>query len=293
MKITVVGCGNAFSKRNYNASYLLEENGKRFVLDIGSQVPRALDALGVPLHSIDAFYVSHAHCDHAGGLEEVAFTRYDWINHPRLWSDTCISYAPKLYANAGLMKDLWEHTLSGGLKSMEGFDATLDTFFETHPIQGNEPFEWEGWKFELVQQIHVITGTIFMPTYGVFLSKPGHKSVFFTTDCQYVQPEPILAFYSKATYIFQDTECIGVDTATREFKFGSGVHANFAKLAGWPSANAMRLEESVKAKLYLTHYQDFVSVNKDCFGNECCWDALASEYGIVHGFAKVGDVLEI
>lgn len=291
MKITVIGCGNAFSKKNYNSSFLLEENGKRFVLDIGSQIPAALDHAGVPLKSIDAFYVSHAHCDHAGGLEEVAFTRYDWVNHPKHYREGL--YAPELYANAGLMKDLWEHTLSGGLKSMEGFDAMLETFFKTHPVNGNEPFFWEGWKFELVQQIHIITGTIFMPTYGVFISKEGHESVFFTTDCQYAQPEPILAFYRKASHVFQDTECVGVDTKKQAFCFGSGVHANFAKLAGWPSANAMRLDDDIKAKLHLVHYQDFVSEGKDCFGNECDWDLLAMASGIVHGFAKVGDVLEV
>jgi ribonuclease BN (tRNA processing enzyme) len=69
MKITVVGCGHAFSKINYNQSFLLEEKGRRMILDFGAKIPLALDNLDIDIDTIDDVYVSHLHGDHIGGLE--------------------------------------------------------------------------------------------------------------------------------------------------------------------------------------------------------------------------------
>jgi ribonuclease BN (tRNA processing enzyme) len=290
MKITVVGCGNAFSNHNFNQSFLLEENGEKFLVDCGGRVPMALAYHGIPLKTIDAIYVSHAHGDHCGGLEEFAFQRYDWMNRPTHFSQG--KYAPKLYANNILMKELWEHTLSGGLKSMEGFDATLETFFDVRAIEPNQSFEWQGWKFDLIQQIHIMTGTMVMSTFGLFVSKPGSKSVYFTTDCQYFQPKQIRVFYDKADLIFQDCECTGVDTKNKLFKFGSGVHASAAELFGWPSANATVMGAESRKKIWFSHYQDFVMDDVDFFNNPCDWNALAIEEGF-QGFLKIGQVFEV
>ena len=291
MKATIIGCGNASSFRNFNQTIMLEENGKRLLIDDGYRTPLALQYHNIDLKSIDGVYVSHQHGDHVGGLEELALLRYDWKNHPRHFSEG--AYAPKLIANTVLMDDLWEHTLSGGLRTMEGFDAELATFFEPIRVLPNKPFYWEGWRFDLVQQIHVMTGSVFMNTFGLFMSKEGHKSIFFTTDCQYMQPEQVMVFYKKADIIIQDCELIGCDTKTKMYRFGTGVHAPYAKLAGWDSANAMKMAPEIKAKLWLSHYQDFLEDGKDGFGNDCDWNALAKEDGITNGFVRVGQVFEV
>jgi len=329
MKIMNVGCGNAFSYNNYNLSYLLEENGERFLIDCGTRIPIALHDLEIPLKSIGAFYTSHSHGDHCGGLEEVAFTLYDWQHHPRHYSEG--KYAPKLYANKVLMDDLWNYTLRGGLESMEGFDSSLETFFETCPVEPNKPFYWQGWRFDLVQQVHIMTGSVIKNTFGLFVQKEGHKKVFFTTDCQYFQPKQVRVFYQDADYIFQDSEFIGADMTTKTYKFGSGVHANYGELAGWPSANAMILTPEIRSKLWLGHYQDFVGryipkreqrfiekiraiadvadpvaksaleatcndfvdfKSTDSFGNPCDWDVKAKEDGFA-GIVRVGMEWEI
>lgn len=313
MKITVVGCGNAFSLRNYNQSFLLEENGKKFLVDCGTRTPLALNALKVRIRDLDAIYISHAHGDHVGGLEEVAFICYDWVHHPRKWDDYKFNqevlkpgherdylvgngsnytpYAPKLFANEKLIEELWNNTLKGGLDSMEGFDSTLETFFEPLPVKANVPFYWEGWRFDLIQQIHIMTGSVIKYTFGLLASKSDHKTIYFTTDSQHCSPRQIEIFYKKADLIFQDCECIGVDTVKKEFRFGSGVHANYAQLAGWPSANSVKLSDEIKKKMFLSHYQDFVSENKDSFGNDCDWDLLALADGLNH-FVKVGDTFK-
>jgi ribonuclease BN (tRNA processing enzyme) len=290
MKIIVVGCGNAFSKKNFNQSFLIEENGRKMLIDAGTKVPAGLDALGIDIKDIDDIYVSHLHADHIGALEEIAFTRYDWINKPRCSKGK--GYAPVLIGNEQLLKDLWNYSLKGGLNSMEGFVASIDTFFETKPIQPNETFEWQGWTVELVQQIHIMSGSVIMPSFGIMFSKEGHKTVYFTTDSQHCSPRQLEDFYRRADIIFQDCECVGVDMLNRKFIFGTGVHANYAQLAGWESANAIRLSKEIKAKMYLSHFQDFVEEDKDFMGQETSWSAEAFEDGFA-GIISTGETFEV
>jgi len=298
MKITVVGCGNAFSYKNYNQSFLLEEGNQKLLIDCGTRTPMALHNLGIDINSITDVYISHQHGDHCGGLEEFAFLRYDWVGRPVTYDDNRRSknYAPRLYCNEKLIIDLWEHNLSGALDSMEGFDATLETYFIPIPIKANQKFQWQTWQVSLVQQIHIMTGSVIKNTFGLFFEKATNplssKKLFFTTDAQYFQPEQVKIFYDKADIIFQDCECIGCNTQTKEMIFKSGVHANYGQLAGWKNVNAMKLDENTKKKLWLSHYQDFVSDCKDGFGNACDWDKLAEEDGFA-GFVYVGQEFEI
>lgn len=292
MKITVIGCGNAFSYKNYNQSFLLEEDDRKMLIDCGNRVPLSLHNQNIDIKTITDIYVSHAHSDHCGGLEEIAFTRYDWKNHPTDYRESTIDYAPTLIANEVLINELWKNTLSGGLKSMEGFDATLSTYFKPKPIKANKSFDWCGWTCSLIQQIHVMTGSMVMNTFGLFLEKEGHNSVFFTTDAQYFQPEQVKVFYDKASIVFQDCEIIGVDTKNRKMNFKSGVHANYAQLAGWESVNAFKLDKNTKNKLWLSHYQDFKNDNIDMYGNIIDWELQAIDDGFA-GFVRVGQEFEI
>ena len=329
MKIKVIGCGNAFSYKSFNQSFVLEEAGKRLLIDCGMQTPQALTNAGYKPTDIDDIYISHAHADHCGGLEYFAFLRYDWIKRPRRFDEG--KYAPRLIANKQLLTDLWDKSLRGGLESMEGFVATLDTFFEPMPIEPNKPFIWQGWTVDLIQQIHIMSGSVIMPSFGIMFRKEGHKSVYFVTDSQHCSPRQMEEYYRMADIIYQDCECTGVNFLYDEgtqvykdmasggvykpwptdaieimsvmaegakqeawecFKFGSGVHANFAQLAGYPSANSVKLSAEIKAKMRLSHYQDFVLEGHDMFGNFVDWDAKAKEGG-TQGFIKVGDTFEV
>lgn len=304
MKITVIGCGSASSYINYNASFLIEEkvsnmseSPRKLLIDCGNRIPIALHNLNIDINSINDIYISHAHSDHAGGLEEIAFLRYDWIGRPVTFDDNkrTKQYASRLICNEILMKELWEHTLKGGLDSFEGFDASLETCFEPFPIKANQKFMWQGWEISLVQQIHIMTGSIMKNTFGLFFEDKtfyNRKSIFFTTDAQYFQPEQVKVFYDKADIIFTDCECIGCDTVNKKMLFKSGVHSNYGQLAGWSNANAYKMDDIIKKKMWLTHYQDFVTQCKDGFGNTCDWDKLAEEDGFA-GFVQVGQIFEI
>lgn len=287
MKIIVIGCGGAFSTRNYNQSFLLEEDGRSMLIDCGRNVPDAINELNININEIDDIYISHAHGDHIGGLELLALKRYDWVNKP-----VKIKTGMTLIANERLLRNLWTYSLKGGLETMEGFVAKIDTFFKPKPIEPNQSFIWQGWKFSLIQQIHIMSGSIMTESFGLFIEKKNHKSVYFTIDAQYFQPKQVLVFYKNADIIFQDCECTGVNMKDKEYVFHSGVHASYAELAGYKSANASIMPKEIRNKIYLSHYQDFVLDNKDFFGNSCNWDEIVKEEGFI-GFAYKGQKLEV
>ncbi len=213
--------------------------------------------------------------------------------------------------------------------TMEGFVADLGTFFHPVPIEPNHSFEWQGWTVELIQQIHVMSGSIVMPSFGVIFSRAGHKTVYFVTDSQHCSPRQIEDFYRKSDIIFQDSEFVGVDTLLPEgepyfekdgeirkkegcdaneimeliatgweekqwgrLKFSSGVHANYCQLAGYASANSIKLNSEVKSRMWLSHYQDYVPAGRDMFGNTVDWEAEIKNDGFA-GIVKVGMTFEV
>ena len=310
MKVTVLGTGASFSLLNGNVSYLLEEDGRRLLLDAGRPIPEMLKENGIDIKSIDDIYISHLHCDHIGGLEFIALSRYDWVNRPKVAFDPPFlnsvsagvyfvqgkvvdisQLAPALIGNHKLLEELWNKSLAGGLETMEGFEASLNTYFRVRPVQSNETFEWQGWTCKLIQQIHIMSGSVISSTFGLFMTKSGHKSLYFVTDSQHCSPRQIEIFYKEADVIFQDCELTGLDTKTKTMKFSSGVHANYAQLAGYKSANSVILSDDIKAKMWLTHYQDFFNSNKDFYGNDVAWQELAKDDGF-KGFLVPGQVFE-
>jgi ribonuclease BN (tRNA processing enzyme) len=305
MRVKILGCGNAFSTENGNNCILLEEfdsdsgQKRRMLIDAGWDLPHMLKRNDIDIKSIDDIYISHLHADHIGGLEYVAYSRYDWINKPEhyynnvpeLPNDTRFNwtiykhsdYAPNLIGDEKLLKELWSGSLYNGLSSIEGFCTTLDTFFCPYPIKPNQTFNWQGWTCKMIQQIHIMAGSIITPSFGLYMSKEGHKSIYFVTDSQHCSPRQLELFYKSADIIIQDCELT---------PFYSNVHANYEQLAGYEKANSVKLSAEIKAKMWLTHYQDFYNNEKDFFGKECDWDSRARIDGFA-GFVKVGQEFEI
>lgn len=135
-----------------------------------------------------------------------------------------------------ILKDLWSHSLRGGLGSLEGELATIRTYFDVQSIHDNKGFEWEGIYFRPVQVVHHVDGYKICPTFGLLFNL-GPTRVFFTADTQFA-PNQISRFYQCADLIFHDCE-----TAA----FRSGVHAHYEQLIGLP--------DEVKKKMWLYHYQ--------------------------------------
>ncbi len=228
-KLLFLGSGCAFTvgTDNYQSNMLLvSETGKKLLIDCGSDIRYSLYRTGFSHLDITDIYISHLHADHVGGLEFIGFsTKFD----PRCEK-------PKLYLDPELAKNLWIHSLSGGMRHIENEVATLETFFEEVKIDRNRTFIWDDIKIKLIKVIHVDSHHIIMPSYGLFFEINGIK-IFLTTDTQ-LRLNVLDKFYQEADIIFQDCE-----TA----KFPSGVHAHYQEL--------LTLPLSIKNKMWLYHYQ--------------------------------------
>jgi ribonuclease BN (tRNA processing enzyme) len=230
-QLIFLGSGAAFTVENYHSNVLLQkEDGSRLLIDCGSDVRHSLAAQGFSPQDITNVYVSHLHADHAGGLEWLGFTHY---NSPS-------GKLPNLYISKYLINTLWHHSLKAGMASLAQTHASLDTYFNVHPLDSE--VTWNETHFTLVQTVHTYNGPQINSSYGLFFELNGTK-ILFTTDTQFV-PGVLMPFYEKADLIFHDCETMPKV---------SSVHARFEELA--------QLPPHIKKKMWLYHYND--GVKKD------------------------------
>lgn len=222
MKITFAGVGSAFTTQDYWQSNAVVEadNGRKFLIDCGSDARFSLKELGISHRDIDAVYISHLHADHIGGLEWLGFCTYFDPSAGK----------PKLFIVESLVEPLWE-SLRGGMQSHEGVILTLDSFFDVTTVEINNCFSWEYINFCPIQTVHIMNGNSIVPSYGLMIS----DKLFFTTDTVF-NPQ-IAGFYDKADIVFHDCET---------YPFRSGVHAHYDDL--------VTLSDDRKAKMWLYHY---------------------------------------
>jgi len=255
MKFTFVGTGSAFTLNNFHTNTIIERNGKKLLLDAGSDIRFALKNIDMSYKDLDAVYITHLHGDHCGGLEYLAFTTY---------FDPSVEEKMSLIGNNNVIRELWKSTLKGGLKSVQGKKMSLDEYFDVQMIKDNGTFYWEDVKFQIVQSIHIIDEFSIVPSFGVMITCPETgKVIYYTGDSQFC-PAQIMDFYKMADLIITDCETL---------PFKSGVHASWLDLKDLP------LE--IKTKMLLQHYQDVVIDRKGAIVPE--W----YEKAIAEGFMKV------
>ncbi len=229
MQLFALGSGSAFTTENFQSNFILHNprTGRRLLIDAGGDLKFSLKAAGIKLAELTDGYVSHLHGDHCYGYEYVAFGRH-FSRCPRL----------KLFIHPSLIKPFWRF-LSVSVRSLQFSRAALDTYFDVCPVGPNEglAFEWEGQMIQLVQTLHVMDGTSFVPSFGLFMELDGVK-VLLTTDTQFL-PDQLKPWYTAADLIFHDCETS---------PYASGVHPHFDKLRG--------LDEAIRAKTWLYHWND-------------------------------------
>ncbi len=229
MKFVFLGSGSAFTVGvdNFHSNMLLvSDRGTNLLIDCGSDIRFSLYLTGFSYTDITDIYISHLHADHAGGLEYVGLnTKFD---------PSC--QRPNLYVSGDLASELWERTLSGGMRSVSGDIFDLESFFKVHKVDHNGHFIWEGIQFDLIKVVHVDNGYFVIPSYGLFFEVEGVK-VFLTTDAQ-LRLKEIGTLYEQADIIFQDCETS---------PFPSQVHAHYSHLLTLPA--------EIRGKMWLYHYQ--------------------------------------
>ncbi len=229
------------------------------MIDCGTDIRFSLKEQGLTAADIDDVFISHLHADHIGGLEWLAFsTKFSPLERK-----------PNIWLHQSMIKDLWSHSLKGGLGSLEGEDASIHSYFDVHPIRENKGFMWEDVYFQLVQVMHIMDGYKILPSFGLLFTL-GSTRIFFTADTQYA-PTQISQFYRSADLILQDCET----SPSR-----SGVHAHFEQLVTLPA--------DIKKKMWLYHYQP--GVKKDS-----CTEGFAGwvEKGKTFTFPAAGPVTRI
>jgi ribonuclease BN (tRNA processing enzyme) len=205
---------------------LLQKDGDTFLIDAGSDLRFSLNEQKLSYLDIRNVYISHLHADHIGGLEWLAINTYfDPHYHDK----------PNLFISERLIKDLWNKSLAGGLRTLQTELSSLDTFFNVHPLKEHVPFFWNEVQFRLVQSVHVISDHALMPCYGLLIDY-NNTRIYFTADTQYAHQQ-LLDYYEEADIIFHDCE-----TAADK----SGVHAHYSEL--------LEIPEKLKKKIWLYHY---------------------------------------
>jgi len=206
---------------------LLEaDSGQTLLIDCGADARFSLHEQGLSFPDIKNIFISHLHSDHVGGLEWLAFTKKFQSNGQK----------PTLYICKALADDLWDHVLSGGLKSIAG-ETSLKTYFNVVDIPEDSFFTWEGVKIRTVPTLHCQYGDGNMPTYGIFFTANGIK-VWISGDTQF-KPDKLMKYYEEADVIFHDCDIVS--------KGSSPVHSSYHDLSTLPP--------KIKNKMWLYHYQ--------------------------------------
>ena len=225
-----LGSGSAFTvgSNNFQSNILLvNENDEKLLLDCGSDIRFSLFRAGYSYLDISDIYISHLHTDHVGGLEYIGF-------NSKFNPDKDL---PTLHIHEALKDDIWQKTLSGGMRYLDGKIVEIDSFFKLSAIPDNKYFVWSGIKFKPIQVIHINSKEQnLMPSYGLFFKINGQQ-IFLTTDTQF-SPDELRTYYEQADVIFQDCETSSIP---------SNVHAHYRDLR--------ELSSKIKSKMWLYGYQ--------------------------------------
>lgn len=145
MKLTIIGCSDAFSSGGRNHScYLLDTSQGRLMIDCGSNSPLALKRAGIKLSSIDAILISHCHGDHFGGLPFVFLDKMflepgpvEVIGPPGIEARSNALFEcmyPGLLGKPGRLEVSYSEMRPGGTRGWRGIPIAS---FETNHLSGS------------------------------------------------------------------------------------------------------------------------------------------------------------
>ncbi len=224
LQVRVVGVGDAFTARYYNACLLIEAGDQRLLIDAPPALARALRDLSrasditVGLDDIDHVLITHLHGDHCGGLEQLLF-----------WRRFVTGRKTTIHAIPEVLAGLWDTRLRGGMDTLMHPDGShsrleLSDYADIRPLAPGRsrlgPLELE-WR----RTIHHIPTSALRVTVGA-------RTIGYSADTAF--DPTLIAWLAASDLFFHETNF--------------GVHTPLASLVDLPA--------EVRGRMRLIHYPD-------------------------------------